>query len=186
MSTLLILCFFPSHWLISYIGVFWPMPFLRHVSRGNLAISKLLRKAEDRKLGFDNHSTTFSQQTMSSYGETPWIPPGWMAVVPHSSRLFWHEGAESIEYLYSRFVQSITGLRCRPIYGHLDSRELRKHQLPVPVAKETVKPMGDICAAAEPSADGAPTNKQPLDFCLVFSHETDELGIEKPIFQSLT
>lgn len=98
------LVFFPPHWLISYIWVLWPMPFLRHVSRGNLAISKLLRKAEDRKLGFDNHSTTCSQQTMSSYGENPWIHPGWMAVVPHSSRLFWHEGAEPIEYLYSRFV----------------------------------------------------------------------------------
>ena len=72
------------------------------------------------------------------------------------------------------------------IYGHLDSRELRKHQLPVPVAKETVKPMGDICAAANHLQMVPPTNKQPLDFCLVFSHETDELGIEKPIFQSLT
>ena len=47
--------------------------------------------------------------------------------------------------------------------------------------------MGDICAAAEPSADGAPTKKQPADFCVVSAmkqYETDELG--KPTFQSLT
>lgn len=69
------------------------------------------------------------------------------------------------------------------IYGHLDSPELRKHQLPVPVAKETVKPMGDICAAAEPSADGAPTNKQPADFCPVLAMKRMSLELKNPLFR---
>ena len=66
--------------------------------------------------------------------------------------------------------------------GHLDSHESRKHQLPVPVAKETVKPLGDICAAAEPSADGAPTNKQPADVCLVSAMKLMSLEWKKTHF----